>query len=55
MFNLKLSMFSGTRELEEKIDEMHDQVIESVLAFQNAFDIYLKEKLYFFLDFIKMF
>lgn len=44
MFNLKLSIFSGTRELEEKIDEMHDQVIESVLAFQKAFDIYLKEK-----------
>ncbi len=44
MFNLKLSIFSGTRELEEKIDEMHDQVIESVLAFQNAFEIYLKEK-----------
>ncbi len=44
MFNIKLSIFSGTRELEEKIDEMHDQVIESVLAFQNAFEIYLKEK-----------
>ncbi len=44
MFNLKLSIFSGTRELEDKIDEMHDQVIESVLAFQNAFEIYLEEK-----------
>lgn len=44
MFNLKLSIFSGTRELEEKIDEMHDQVIESVMGFKSAFEIYLKEK-----------
>lgn len=44
MFNLKLSMFSGTRELEEKIDQMHDKIIESALCFKNAFDIYLKEK-----------
>lgn len=44
MFNIKMSLFSGTRELEAKIDEMHDQVIESVVAFSDAFDIYLKEK-----------
>ena len=44
MFNMKFSMFSGTRELEEKIDEMHDKIIESAMCFKNAFDIYLKEK-----------
>ncbi len=44
MFNLKLSIFSGTRELEEKIDEMHDQVIESVMCFKDAFEIYINEK-----------
>ena len=44
MFNMKFSMFSGTRELEEKIDAMHDKIIESAMCFKNAFDIYLKEK-----------
>lgn len=44
MFNIKLSIFSGTRELEEKIDQMHDKIIECALCFKNAFDIYLKEK-----------
>ncbi|MBQ9270715.1 MAG: DUF47 family protein [Alphaproteobacteria bacterium] len=44
MFNLKFSMFSGTRDLEEKIDEMHDKIIESAMCFRQAFDIYFKEK-----------
>ena len=44
MFNIKLSIFSATRELEQKIDEMHDKVIECAMFFQEAFDIYLKEK-----------
>ena len=44
MFNIKLSIFSATRELEQKIDEMHDKIIESSLYFREAFDIYLKEK-----------
>ncbi len=44
MFNMKFSMFSGTRELEQKIDEMHDKVLESSLYFKEAFEIYLKEK-----------
>lgn len=44
MFNLKLSIFSATRELEQKIDEMHDKVIECAMFFQEAFNIYLKEK-----------
>ena len=44
MFNVKFSLFSGTRELEQKIDEMHDKVLESSLYFKEAFEIYLKEK-----------
>lgn len=44
MFNMKFSMFSGTRELEQKIDEMHDKLLESSLYFKEAFEIYLKEK-----------
>lgn len=44
MFNIKISMFSGTRDLQEKIDEMHDKIIESAMCFKNAFKIYLKEK-----------
>ena len=44
MFNMKFSLFSGTRELEQKIDEMHDQVLESSLYFKEAFEIYLQEK-----------
>ena len=43
MFNMKISMFSETRELEQRIDEMHDQVLESALYFKEAFEIYLKE------------
>ena len=44
MFNVKFSLFSGTRELEQKIDEMHDKVLECSLYFKEAFEIYLKEK-----------
>ena len=44
MFNPKFLMFSGTRELEEKIDEMHDKILESSMFFRDAFEIYLKEK-----------
>ncbi len=44
MFNVKISLFSGTRELENKIDEMHDKVIECSMYFKEAFEIYVKEK-----------
>lgn len=44
MFNIKFSLFSGTRELENKIDDMHDQIIECAMYFKDAFDIYIKEK-----------
>ena len=40
---MKFSLFSGTHELEQKIDEMHDKVLESSLFFKEAFEIYLQE------------
>ena len=43
MFNMKFSLFSGAHELEQKIDEMHDKVLESSLYFKEAFEIYLQE------------
>ena len=44
MFNVKISLFSSTRELEHKIDLMHDQVIECAMYFKEAIAIFLKEK-----------
>lgn len=44
MFNIKLSLFSATRDLEQKIDEMHDKVIECSMYFQQAFEVFLQEK-----------
>ena len=44
MFNIKLSVFSATRELEQKIDAMHDKVIEFSMYFKEAIDTFLKEK-----------
>ena len=44
MFNIKLSVFSATRELEQKIDAMHDKVIECSMYFKEAIDTFLKEK-----------
>ena len=44
MFNLKISLFSHTKELEQKIDTLHDKIIEISLIFKKAVNIYLKEK-----------
>ena len=44
MFNIKVSLFSATRELEQKIDAMHDKVIECSMYFKEAIDTFLKEK-----------
>lgn len=44
MFNIKLSVFSATRELEQKIDAMHDKIIECSMYFKEAIDTFLKEK-----------
>ena len=44
MFNVKISLFSSTRELEHTIDLMHDKVIECAMYFKEAIAIFLKEK-----------
>lgn len=44
MFNLKFSLFSHTKELEQKIDMLHDKIIEISLVFKKAVTVYLKEK-----------
>lgn len=44
MFHLKLSLFSQTKQLEQKIDAMLDKIIESAMVFEKAVDVFLKEK-----------
>ncbi len=44
MFNLKFSLFSHTKELEQKIDILHDKIIEISLVFKKAVNVYLKNK-----------
>ncbi len=44
MFNVKISLFSHTKELEQKIDMLHDKIIEVAMVFKKAVDVYLKEK-----------
>lgn len=44
MFRVKFSMFSHTKELEQKIDELHDKIIEISMVFKKAVLLFLKEK-----------
>ncbi len=44
MFNLKISLFSHTKELEQKIDMLHDKILEISLVFKKAVNVYLMEK-----------
>ncbi|MBO5441003.1 MAG: DUF47 family protein [Alphaproteobacteria bacterium] len=44
MFNVKISLFARTRELEHIIDRLHDKIIEMTMVFKEAVDIYLKER-----------
>ena len=44
MFNVKISLFSNTKELEQKIDMLHDKIIEVVMVFKKAVNVYLQEK-----------
>ena len=44
MFNVKISLFARTRDLEHTIDKLHDKIIEMTIKFKEAVDIYLKEK-----------
>ena len=44
MFNVKISLFARTRDLEHNIDSLHDKIIEMTMVFKEAVDIYLKER-----------
>lgn len=44
MFHVKFSLFSQTKQLEQKIDLMLDKMIEVALVFKKATEVYLKEK-----------
>ncbi|HCU58423.1 MAG TPA: hypothetical protein DIC64_00385 [Alphaproteobacteria bacterium] len=44
MFHMKVSLFSNTKELEHKIDELHDKIIEISMVFKKAFHLFLQEK-----------
>lgn len=44
MFNVKISLFARTRELEHCIDRLHDKIIEMTMVFKDAVNIYLKER-----------
>ena len=44
MFNVKISLFARTKELEHSIDKLHDKIIEMTIEFRDAVDICLKEK-----------
>lgn len=44
MFNVKISLFARTRELEHSIDKLHDKIIEMTMVFKEAIDIYLHER-----------
>ena len=44
MFHVKFSLFAGTKELEHKIDELHDKIIEISMVFKKAIHLFLKEK-----------
>ncbi len=44
MFNVKMSLFARTRDLEHNIDSLHDKIIEMTMVFKEAVDIYLREQ-----------
>ena len=44
MFNLKISLFSHTKELEQKIDILHDKILEISLVFKKSCKCIFKRK-----------
>ena len=44
MFHIKMPIFSHTKELEQKIDELHDKIIEISMVFKKAVHLFLKEQ-----------
>lgn len=44
MFHIKFSLFSHSKDLEQKIDMLHDKIIEISMVFNKAVKVFLKEK-----------
>lgn len=44
MFHVRLSLFSKTKSLENKIDLFHDKLIDVSMTFKKAIQVYLTEK-----------
>lgn len=44
MFNIKISMFSQTKSLENKIDLFHDKIIDVAMTFKKAIRVFLTEQ-----------
>lgn len=44
MFHVKVSLFSRTKSLENKIDIFHDKIIDAAMTFKKAIRIFLVEK-----------
>ncbi len=44
MFRLKFALFSHSKELEQKIDDLHDKIIEISMVFKKAVHLFLQEK-----------
>lgn len=44
MFHIKVSMFSQTRNLESKIDQFHDKLLEVSMNFKKAVRTFLSER-----------
>lgn len=42
MFRVKISLFSKTKTLENKIDEFHDKILDSAAVFRKAADIFIE-------------
>lgn len=44
MFHVKVSLFSRTKSLENKIDLFHDKIIDAAMTFKKAIRVFLVEK-----------
>ncbi len=44
MFQIKLSLFSKTKSLENKIDLFHDKIIDVAMTFKKAITVFLREE-----------
>lgn len=44
MFHVKISLFSQTKSLENKIDLFHDKILDVSMTFKKAIKVFLAEK-----------